>query len=648
MAEVTPTPAPQDAATTQTPDQSAAPEQATPAAPAQASPIAQAQDMEKQAAAPSAAPAAPAPPSAQAAPKILPKRGLMASVLMGALKGADDAMKATGKAVVAAGKNSGIGQNIQNQKLARAKTQQQMDIDKQKAQQEATAALDKHTQDLLTIQKNNMDNIFQSHQNAQIESQWPTLNKEAQLTLQKNEREEMNAEIDFAAQMKLAGIHADTSHHQPGGPYDLLTQSHAERLGPNGKEIALANGKSGADSDLTFYSIPELQNSVLNADTKIAVDWEVDPKTKELKPIYQTLKAGENTWWDAIVARQAGMISHDRNQTMLTQQFENQQKAAQAEQERATAALNDAQVAQFKAMGVAAPVGYKPDPNNFTLDQSALQQKLTSQGVTTPYNFATLYGIAHYDIDPKSLTTTLRKGVGQMTRDGAMTYIRNFVNTSYDEGQYDALRNMEKEFADTRQGTSGGNLIAFNTATGHLGQLYDAAFALQNNNITALNKMANDLGVAVAGKSAPAIFDAIKGALVGELGRTFKGAAADIPERQDIEDNLSRNNAPNVLMDLSKTYAHLMLTKAGAQVAHYYAYKGRLPAQTIDPLAQQTFQHLGINTADILPQGASAPTGSVANPNPPSNATQALPISINGNVIGYSYDGGKTYVPTSK
>src|SRR5215831_6260457 len=112
----------------------------------------------------------PAPtPNAQAGPKVLPRRGLMASVLMGALRGADEIMTHTGKAIEAAGKNSGIGQNIQNQRLARQQTQQKMDIEKQKAQEESVKATDEHTKTLLQINNSFLDNAHKAAENAHIE-----------------------------------------------------------------------------------------------------------------------------------------------------------------------------------------------------------------------------------------------------------------------------------------------------------------------------------------------------------------------------------------------------------------------------------------------------------------------------------------------
>lgn len=586
---------------------------------------------------------APAPAAAQAPARILPRRGLMHSVLVGALKGADDAMKATGKAVAVAAQNTQTGQRIRENNILMKKQQQDQQIAAQKAKEESTAALDTHQEAQLRVNSATLDNMHKVAENKQIESLYPEQTEEEHLKLVGMVRSQNDADRKFLTDLEDAGVHLDTSHFAKGNPFAQLTDDHAKAIAA-GEQWGLSNGLTGDDADLAFVSNAELANTVLPHDLSVVTDWNLDPKTGVMNPVYSTLKAGENTALDAVIAHDSGMDKFNQKQDMYQKQAETRQKLAQARQEEATAQLNEAQAKALQEMGVNIPQGYVPDVNNFTLSATNLQQKLTSQGVKVPGNYGTLYAIGHYDADPKTLTTTLRRGVGQMTRDQAIAYIRTFINPNYDDATYDAVKNMEKEFADTRPNTAGGNLTAFNTATLHLGQLFDASVALQNNDVTALNKIANDIGVQYAGQSAPAIYDAIKGALVGELGKTFKGAAADIPERDDISANLSRNNAPGVLADLSKQYAHLMLSKAAAQIAQYYAYKGALPPRAIDPLAQQVYQRMGIDTNEIYPAGSSAPVGSSGNPNPVPNASKTVPPGkyaakdAQGNVVGYADD----------
>lgn len=352
--------------------------------------------------------------------------------------------------------------------------------------------------------------------------------------------------------------------------------------------------------------------------TPNAADFEVkdlvglDAKTGQ--PKWQTVghvKAGQGTaaQQEAELDKERGQLEDAgiKNATMAKEKASTAQAYAAAE-------LTRQQTENLKKLGVNVPEGFTAPPNTFSLNQADLQKQLVSQGVTPPSNFANLYAVGHYKSSVSTFPQRTYKGSNQMDQNTATAFIRQFVNPNYDQNNFTAVKKLEEEFASTRPQTAGGNLIAFNTATGHLGQLYQAAQLLENGDLTALNNLAARYGVAT-GKSAPQVFDAVKGALVGELGKTFKGAAPDIPESNEIRENINRAQGPQQTKDVSKTYAHLMLTKAGAQVAHYYAYTGELPAQTIDPGAAQVYQRMGINPQDVLPQGATHPTGQTGNQN---------------------------------
>jgi hypothetical protein len=213
-----------------------------------------------------------------------------------------------------------------------------------------------------------------------------------------------------------------------------------------------------------------------------------------------------------------------------------------------------------------------------------------------------------------------------MNRDQAVSFIHQFVNPNYDDKSYEAVKKMELGFADDKQGAPGGALTSFNTATGHLKQLYDAGKALQNSDIQALNRIANAYGVAT-GKSAPVVFDAIRVALVGELGKTFKGAAADVPEAKEIKEAISNAQGPTQLQDVAKTYAHLMLTKGKAMGSHYYAYTGEYPPALMTDDSRKAYQGMGIDVSDI---GSGSPVGTFGNPNSSSPQTgQTQPTTQN-------------------
>jgi len=272
---------------------------------------------------------APAQPSAQASASARPPRGgFFESVLTGALKGAVDhgariattAAQNAGKGVAAVGKNSGIGQNIQNQNLARQAKQQEM-------QQKQVAATDEHQEAMLRYNSMSMDNMHKAAENAQIESLYPLQTQEAKNTLLSQIRAQNDADIKFLTTLEEAGVHIDTSHFTQGGPFDQLTSDHATQIA-QGKQVALNNGKTGSDADLAFVSTAELANTVLSHDMNVVTDWNLDPKTGEATPVYSTLQAGHNTALDALIAHDAGMDKFNQKQDMFAKQAANKNTAA--------------------------------------------------------------------------------------------------------------------------------------------------------------------------------------------------------------------------------------------------------------------------------------------------------------------------------
>jgi len=305
---------------------------------------------------------------------------------------------------------------------------------------------------------------------------------------------------------------------------------------------------------------------------------------------------------------------------------ETYEAGARGQLAQAQTALVKSQVDAFNKLGVTIPDNYKAPAEPVKMSKEQLLDNMKSQGVSVPPNFESLYAVGHYNADlSKTFSSRPYNRPGaplQMSQAQALDYIRAFINPSYDEKNYQAVLGMQKEFASTKPNTAGGNLIAFNTATGHLGALYDAADALQNGDIGRLNAIANRYGVET-GKSAVPVFNAIKTALVGELGKTFKQAAPDIPERNDITETINANQSPGQLKDVARQYAHLMLTKAGAQVAHYYAYTGELPKEAVQPDAQGVYDRMGIDWRSATNPGAprAAQLQNQPTQQPPAGAT---------------------------
>jgi hypothetical protein len=190
------------------------------------------------------------------------------------------------------------------------------------------------------------------------------------------------------------------------------------------------------------------------------------------------------------------------------------------------------------------PVNYTPNPNavNFTTEQ--LQQELKSKGIPIPDNFNVLYNIAHNMTDPKTLPPNPRKGSTVMDAQRGKEYILKYINPSWQEGDYKATNDFRNELAATgKPNTAGGILYNAGVASQHLDLLEQAGDALNNHDLTALNRIANKLGVAT-GSSAPVVFGAIADAANGEVAKVVAGGKANEPELQALREKLNQDQSP--------------------------------------------------------------------------------------------------------
>ncbi|MHB8501525.1 MAG: hypothetical protein ACYDHE_11345 [Candidatus Acidiferrales bacterium] len=367
----------------------------------------------------------------------------------------------------------------------------------------------------------------------------------------------------------------------------------------------------------------------------------MDPKTGA--PNWQVtghVKAGAGT-----AAQQEAELDKERTQ-LLDAASKNAtilKEKAEAQKDTSQAVLNTTQAKLMNTMGVNVPPGYTPPPNLFQASAADARDAITKSGAAVPPDFESMYAIGHYDADLNTLTNRPMKGMPQRDKNSALAYIRTFINPNFDQKNYDAVKGMEKEFASTRPNTAGGNLMSFNAAIGHTGQLYQASQLLAKNDLTALNLMANAVGAAT-GKSAPKVYDGIRTVLAGEAGRLMKQAAPDVKEMNDINTALDRSSSPQQFKDVTSAFAHAFLTKGEQSIWQYYNYTGKLPPSTFNPNTLKILQDMGIDPHASFPANARVALGGTANQNPnqppaavniPGIPDGGVPVMRNGQPIGY-------------
>ncbi|MDE2020694.1 MAG: hypothetical protein KGJ13_10195, partial [Patescibacteria group bacterium] len=139
------------------------------------------------------------------------------------------------------------------------------------------------------------------------------------------------------------------------------------------------------------------------------------------------------------------------------------------------------------------------------------------------------------------------------------------IKPDFRSGDATLEQDVRKEFTS---GDAAKNLTAFNTAIEHAKQLSDAADALQNGNVVALNKIGNALGYQF-GSDKTTNFNVIKNALSGEISKVFKGGQATDAEIREVQAPFSAANSPAQLKGAIQNAIALMNSKRGALQQQY-------------------------------------------------------------------------------
>ena len=255
-----------------------------------------------------------------------------------------------------------------------------------------------------------------------------------------------------------------------------------------------------------------------------------------------------------------------------------------------------------QGQGIKIPNGFNPNPKANEMESSALSAELHSKGVEIPNNFPALYAIAHNAADLATLPTTPRKGVAVMPRDQALSYIRTFINPSYQEGDFSASKKLSGELASTRVGTAGGSLMSAGTAANHLQLLEQASAALKNKDTQLINHLANSLNVAL-GESPAVTFQAIAEQVNSEVAKVVAGGQPNEPELAANRKLLNTDQSPEQVKNVVRAYIGLMNGRIGEIDDRSMQYFGR-HVKGISPDAVSVFNKHGFTTPG-QPKGAT-------------------------------------------
>jgi len=139
------------------------------------------------------------------------------------------------------------------------------------------------------------------------------------------------------------------------------------------------------------------------------------------------------------------------------------------------------------------------------------------------------------------------------------------IKPDFNTGDFELEQSVRKEFTS---GDAAKNLTAFSTAIEHAKQAQEAADALDNGDIKALNRVGNALGVQF-GSNKLTNFQTIKAALSGEISKVFKGGQATDAEIKEVQAPFDSAGSPAQLRGALDTAIKLMNSKRDALKEQY-------------------------------------------------------------------------------
>lgn len=285
------------------------------------------------------------------------------------------------------------------------------------------------------------------------------------------------------------------------------------------------------------------------------------------------------------------------------------QQAAQKAGAEATARVNAEAAANPASQGLSVPKGFTPNTNASEMSSADLQADLQSKGVKLPSNFEALYAVAHNAADLKTLPTRTAKGTNQMDAQTGLSFIRQYLNPQYQEGDYAAASSLSKELASTRQGTAGGSLLSAGVASNHLELLDQAATALNNNDTQALNQLANSIGVQL-GKSPVVTFKAIADQVNQEVGKVVAGGTPHEAELENLRKNLNSDQSPEQTQNVIKSYIGLMSGRVNEVNERSQQYFGR-DVKGVSPSVARVFAKYGFDVPGYVRVQVNSVNGAI-------------------------------------
>jgi len=165
------------------------------------------------------------------------------------------------------------------------------------------------------------------------------------------------------------------------------------------------------------------------------------------------------------------------------------------------------------------------------------------------------------------------------------------LNPDYQEAQYKVVSDVMKRFGAEKEGDT---VRALDVGVQHLATIDQAAIALKNGDIRALNSLKSAFQ-SQFGVSAPITFDALKQIVATEVLKATSGGIGGVEDRDAVKKSLDRANSLEVLREVTQGFRSLMAgqldglrrqyeTGTGFKDGSPFAFNARLAPATIEAL----------------------------------------------------------------
>lgn len=209
----------------------------------------------------------------------------------------------------------------------------------------------------------------------------------------------------------------------------------------------------------------------------------------------------------------------------------------------------------------------------------------------------TAVAMANYQIPPPSNRTTAL---------GSAQYAKVLaIDPAFDGDKFADRHKINLDYGAS--GATGKAITSTDTALAHIGTVRDAGRALKTNDLPALNKLAQAVGVQ-AGSSAPVVYDAILETVSPEISKAVIGAAGGVEDRKAMKDNFSRDKNDAQREGALGGVANLLGARYHKQAQAYESDMGKPLARKLSPESQGILDSYSGAAGGAKSGAAPAPT----------------------------------------